>query len=119
MPGSFVTLEITTTERAPNPKTLHIVLHNAMTPETPVSCHYFWTTTRDFQVGDEAVTSFLRRVTAQAFEEDLSILALQQRSIDLAPAAPIVSTSNDAAALAARRMMDDLIAAEAASIAAE
>jgi phenylpropionate dioxygenase-like ring-hydroxylating dioxygenase large terminal subunit len=118
-PGSFVTLEIVTTERVPNPVTLRILLHNALTPETETSCHYFWSTTRDFQVDDAGVTKFLRKVTAQAFEEDLSILELQQRSIDLAPSAPTVSTSNDAAAVAARRLMDELMAAEAGALAAE
>ena len=119
MPGSFLSLEVTTTERAPDPKVMHIMLHNAMTPETAKTTHYFWATTRDFQIGDAGVTAFIHQVTQRAFEEDVAILALQQRTIDLDPSAPCVSTSNDAAAVAARRMMDELIAAESAAIAAE
>ncbi len=108
-PPSRVTLEITTTERpersgAPS-RSMHLLLHNAMTPETATSCHYFWASTRDFQVDDTTVSEFFRTVTRTAFEEDLAILALQQENLEAEPAAAMVSTGNDAAAVAARRMI--------------
>jgi phenylpropionate dioxygenase-like ring-hydroxylating dioxygenase large terminal subunit len=113
-PPGIVTLEITTTERAgAGSKAMHILLHNAMTPQTDGSCHYFWASTRDFQTDDASVSDFFRDITRRAFEEDLAILALQQASIDADPDAPMVSTPNDAAALAARRLIDEALAREA------
>ena len=118
-PSSYVVLEIRTTERAgPNSRAIRIILHNALTPETETSCHYFWSTCRDFAIEDEATTKFFLDVTTKAFEEDLHILALQQRTIDLDPSAPIVSVPSDAAAIAARRMVDELEAAARGGIAA-
>jgi len=118
-PPSTITLEITTTERAgPASKSMHILLHNAMTPETETSCHYFWATTRDFQIDNAGVTAFMHQITTKAFEEDLTILDLQQANIDAAPDLPMVSTTNDAAAVAARRMIDDVLSREQHTVAA-
>ena len=118
-PSSFVRLEIRTIEHAgPESRAIRLVLHNAMTPETETSCHYFWTTCRDFAIEDAATTQFFLEVTETAFNEDLDILALQQSTIDLDPAAPIVSVPSDAAAVAARRMVDELEAAARGGMAA-
>jgi len=118
-PGSFVVLTIHTTELAgPNSQSIRIILHNALTPETETSCHYFWSTCRDFALEDEGLTKFFLDVTTRAFDEDLHILALQQRTIDLDPSAPIVSVPSDAAAIAARRMVDELEAAVRGGMAA-
>ena len=105
-PPSRVSLEITTTERAgPGSRAMHLLLHNAMTPQTATSCHYFWASTRDFQIDDASVSDFFRTVTRTAFAEDLAILALQQANIDADPQGAMVSTGNDAAAIAARRLI--------------
>lgn len=120
IPGSFVVLHIDTIEHAgPGSRTISIVLHNALTPETETSCHYFWTTCRNFAVQDQGVTEFFHNVTKVAFTEDLEILQLQQACISLDPSAPIVSVPGDAASVAANRLMDDLLAAERATLAAE
>jgi phenylpropionate dioxygenase-like ring-hydroxylating dioxygenase large terminal subunit len=124
LPPGHVTIEVTTTERLEastmgTPKCMHILIINAMTPERAGSCHYFWATTRDFQIDDPAVTAFFHQVTMQAFTEDLGVLALQQAAIDRAPDAPIVSVPGDAGGIAARRLLDELIARENAALAAE
>ncbi len=46
------------------------------------------------------------------FREDVAILEAQQRMLDLKPDAPMIDINVDAAPLAARRMLDRMIAAE-------
>ncbi len=115
LPASHVQIDITTVERpgegaAGEPRTMHIVLLNSMTPETATSCHYFWSSTRDFAIADESITRFFHEMTVRAFEEDRVMIEAQQRIISLAPDAPTVTVAGDLGGVQARRLVNRLIA---------
>ena len=86
---------------------------NAITPETARTTHYFWAQAHDFQIDDPTVTELLFNQVHTAFLEDLRTIKAQQRNIDLDPTRPRIDFNQDAGALAARRMIEGLIAAEA------
>lgn len=88
--------------------------NHTITPETEKSCHYFWHHARNFRLDDDALSKTLAKAAETAFSEDVVILARQQRSIDTAPADwTSIDINADAGVLQARRVVDDLIAAEA------
>ncbi len=112
-PPSHITIHITWTERAAaRPRTLHVMVLNAITPETERTSHYFWVAARDFDVADADVTEFYRREVIKAFNEDKDMLEAQQASIDLAPDAATVNVHGDWGGVQARRMVERLIADE-------
>lgn len=90
---------------------LGITLHN-MVPETNGHTHYFYCSTRRFQLNNPEFTRLLKKNIQHAFEnEDKPMLEKQQRSIgnsnfrDLKP----VLLSIDAAGVQARGILDRLI----------
>jgi len=90
-------------------------LHN-MVPETAMTTHYFFCSTRRFLPDDAGFSAFLRKALTQAFEqEDKPMLEKQQARMgtaDLWSLEPIL-LSTDAPAVRARRRLDTLIAAQA------
>ena len=115
--ASHVTIDITTVERSgaaadagTQPRAMHIMLLNSITPETATTCHYFWSSTRDFAIADESITRFFHEMTVRAFDEDRVMIEAQQRIIDLDPAAPTVSVAGDLGGVQARRLVNRLIA---------
>jgi phenylpropionate dioxygenase-like ring-hydroxylating dioxygenase large terminal subunit len=121
VPPCNIILDITTTERSDREprKRMHILLLNSITPETETSSHYFWSSTRDFEVANPQITEFFQRETSRAFAEDIVILEAQQACIDLDPSAPTVDVTGDAGSIHARRLVDRLLAAERTAHAAE
>jgi phenylpropionate dioxygenase-like ring-hydroxylating dioxygenase large terminal subunit len=97
-----------------NPPTVpHHVVIQGITPETATTTHYFWATARHFAVDDEALSATMRAITSDAFDEDVVVLAAQQRSIDRSPGdRPFNAFACDAAGIAVRRVVRRLIAAE-------
>ena len=87
---------------------------NTITPETETSCHYFWAFARNYDLHEQRVTHEVREGVARIFREDEIILEAQQRAIDADPTRAFHSLSIDAGALWARRLIDGLVAAEAA-----
>ncbi|MGH7035381.1 MAG: Rieske 2Fe-2S domain-containing protein [Stellaceae bacterium] len=118
-PASNIWIDIPTRDAVPvegrnAPMQRRVMILNAITPETERSCHYFWVNARDFdQANAERSEFFLKNVTL-AFDEDKDILEAQQRSIELDEAAPQVNVQADWGGVQARRLMAELIAAEAA-----
>jgi len=49
-----------------------------ITPETPTSTHYYWTTARCFETEDPAWTEHLQTMTRTAFDQDQAIIEGQQ-----------------------------------------
>jgi vanillate O-demethylase monooxygenase subunit len=87
--------------QAPN----HVVIQG-ITPETATSTHYFWATARHFAVADAALSAKMRAITSDAFDEDVAVLAAQQRSIDDNPSdRPLNAFACDAAGIAVRRIL--------------
>jgi len=87
---------------------------NAITPETDRSVHYFWAQAHDFSPREKEVTEKLFKEIYTTFKEDWAILEAQQREIERDPDSSIIDIRVDAAANQARRMVDDLVAAETA-----
>jgi vanillate O-demethylase monooxygenase subunit len=87
-----------------------------LTPETSTTTHYFWAMTRTNRLGETDLDAKLRRIITAAFaDEDEPMIAAQQAEIgadrDLADLHPVL-LQPDAAAVAARRVLAGLIAAE-------
>ncbi len=87
---------------------------NAITPETDSSVHYFWADAHGFALDRPEVTESLFRQVRTAFDEDKAILEAQQRAFDRWGSAPRVDVNGDAGGIEARRIVDRLVAAEAA-----
>lgn len=89
-----------------------------LTPETATTTHYFWMNGRNFSTDDAALSARLKNQFARTFsEEDAPIIEAAQRNLSLEgeQAALANFTVGDAGSARARRMLDDLIAAEGAS----
>lgn len=88
------------------------VLH-MLTPESEHTTHYFWSHTRNFRHGDDALTTALRDATAQTFDEDAVILAIQQKQLEAhGGVIPRVAMRVDEAPIKTRKQREALIARE-------
>ncbi len=83
---------------------------NFITPETEASCHYFWSNACNLAPITEERTNMQFEQILRAFRQDWEVLEMQQRNRDRRPT---VDTRVDAGRIAARRVIDGLIAAEA------
>ena len=95
------------------PMQRRVMILNAITPETAKSCHYFWVNARDFDQGNAERSEFFRKTVTLAFNEDKEILEAQQKNIELDYDSPQVNVNADWGGVQARRLMDQLIKAEA------
>ncbi|GAA2113106.1 aromatic ring-hydroxylating dioxygenase subunit alpha [Kitasatospora saccharophila] len=84
----------------------------AITPSAPGKVYDFWAVSRDFAVGDEEVTAFLRDFNHTVVMQDVDALNLLQRALDTEPGPyQELSINIDTGALAARRILAALAAA--------
>ena len=114
IPPCFVSILVTTTERAPekaDPRSVNILIHHACVPETESSTHYFIVSARDFAAGPGAEEKS-RQTLVKVFDEDRDIIEAQARCIELDPASPYVSTNLDWGSVQMRRMMAQLVGEE-------
>jgi phenylpropionate dioxygenase-like ring-hydroxylating dioxygenase large terminal subunit len=86
---------------------------NTMTPETGRTCHYFWAFVRNYNLGDQRITTLIREGVSGVFGEDEVVLAAQQRAIEEHPDKEFYNLNIDGGAMWARRLIDKMIAAEA------
>jgi phenylpropionate dioxygenase-like ring-hydroxylating dioxygenase large terminal subunit len=86
---------------------------NTMTPETDTTCHYFWAFVRNYRLGDQRITTLIREGVAGVFAQDEAVLAAQQQAIDQNPDKQFYNLNIDGGAMWARRLIDQMIAAEA------
>ncbi len=101
-------------------KALRWMVLNSMTPETDRTTHYFWAVTRCFEVGNAEVSKNIEKQVYGIFHEDQAVLESQQRMIETDPLRrPLLATNIDAGNVAARRIIDRMIAAERQPQAAE
>jgi vanillate monooxygenase len=96
-----------------------IVIYDAITPETDVSCHYFWAIARDYAIDDQAMSKLAYQATSTAFHEDQHMLEAQQATIAAAPDTPQIDLVGDTGSLQARRIMERLLDEERLARAAE
>ena len=87
---------------------------NAITPETETTAWYFYGFCRNFSVGDESMNSMLSENLGGVLKEDEDALALQQERMATRPATlPDVLIAQDAGVAKARRVMAQILTAEA------
>lgn len=85
---------------------------SAPTPETERTTHYFFAFVRSFSLDDPATERVFGEDFVDVFREDVAVLEAQQRMLETRPDAPLIDINVDAAPLAARRMLDEMIASE-------
>jgi phenylpropionate dioxygenase-like ring-hydroxylating dioxygenase large terminal subunit len=88
---------------------IEVMALSAPTPETEKATHYFFGFTRNFGLNDPEQESRFCGGMVKVFNEDIPILEAQQRALEANPGAPRVDIRNDAAPLAARRMLQSMI----------
>ena len=92
-----------------------ITVLNAITPIDNVTCWYYYCFARNFAVDNVAATEDLRIGLATVLDEDSSALKHQQIGMTLRPTGEHdVLIAQDAGVAKARRLMNQLLAAEAA-----
>jgi len=89
---------------------IELMALSAPTPETERSTHYFFGFVRNFGLDDAAMEGIFSRDMVRVFNEDIPVLEAQQRTLDLKPGAPAIDIKVDAAPLAARRMLQAMLA---------
>ncbi|GAA0774092.1 aromatic ring-hydroxylating dioxygenase subunit alpha [Castellaniella ginsengisoli] len=100
-------------EADPRDKVSAIVV-DFMTPETESSHWYFWGMARHFKPDDAALTHAIREGQGRIFSQDLAVLEAQQRNQRNFPGRRLLALNIDAGGVRARRVLDELIQAEAA-----
>jgi phenylpropionate dioxygenase-like ring-hydroxylating dioxygenase large terminal subunit len=95
-------------------KRIDLMALSAPTPETGNTTHYFFGFVRNFGLHDAATDRVFDVDFLKVFKEDIPVLEAQQRMLELRPDAPKIDIANDAAPLAARRMLQSMIHDEAA-----
>ena len=97
-------------------KKIELMALSAPTPETERTTHYFFGFVRNFGLNDPAKEKIFAEGMVKVFNEDIPILEAQQRALDVNRDAPCVDIRNDAAPLAARRLLKAMIKKELPSI---
>jgi phenylpropionate dioxygenase-like ring-hydroxylating dioxygenase large terminal subunit len=88
------------------------VLHG-ITPETETTTHYFWAFSRNFRIGDEALTARVKDyITATVGQDKEGTAACEQLVSRHPPTASEIHAAVDRAAIQGRRMIQRLIDAE-------
>ena len=89
---------------------IELMALSAPTPETARSTHYFFGFVRNFGLRDPDTERICAVDMVQVFNEDFPVLEAQQRMLELQPGAPRIDIAVDAAPLAARRMLQAMMA---------
>lgn len=98
-----------------DPDAFHVKVVYAITPSTPDTTYDFWAVARDFAVGDQAVSDFLRESNHTVVMQDVTALNLLEQVIAAEPDGyQELSINIDTGALAARRMLARMAQAQPA-----
>jgi phenylpropionate dioxygenase-like ring-hydroxylating dioxygenase large terminal subunit len=87
--------------------------NHLVTPETETTCHYHFGFARNFQLDDQAMSKLLDEGTVATFLEDKVMLEAQQKNLKGGAIDGLIHIAADAAQIQARRMLDELVRAEA------
>lgn len=96
---------------------VELLSYNLITPETDQSSFYFWTHVRPFALDDAAVSDKIRAGFLEAFLEDVAVIEAVQEGRNRYPHIEPVNLAIDAGPIRARRVIDNLIAAEKMNLA--
>lgn len=87
--------------------------HHLLTPESETSTHYFWSFVRNYRQGDETLTQDLCKAVQMTFDEDKTVLEIQQRqAMALNRPLPAVAIKLDEGPIRARRVLEQRLQAE-------
>ena len=89
---------------------------NLPTPETETSTHYFYAHARHFRIDSEEWDEVYRTQFTEVFLEDERVLSAQQARKSSMPDAHEIDINSDAPNIQARKLLDELIAAEQAEM---
>jgi phenylpropionate dioxygenase-like ring-hydroxylating dioxygenase large terminal subunit len=107
-PGLCLTI-VTATPRNAAHRPLRWTVMHCLTPETSGRTRYLWATARDYALDDQSVSDTWLTTTNQIFEQDVAALNAQEQRIRALPERTELSLAADAGALAARKMMRELL----------
>jgi vanillate O-demethylase monooxygenase subunit len=85
-----------------------------ITPETETSIWYFWGMARSFRPDDAALTARIREGQGKIFAEDREMLERQQQNLLRYPERRLLMLNIDTGGVQSRRLIDRLLAQEAA-----
>jgi phenylpropionate dioxygenase-like ring-hydroxylating dioxygenase large terminal subunit len=110
MPGSGAL----TADGRPGERSQGVTLRvcHTVTPETDATCHYYWSTMRNYRLDDQALTTRLTEGTAAIFREDEHVLQAQQVAMTANPDKEFYNIDIDAGSVWMRRLIDDMVARE-------
>ena len=80
--------------------------------------HLFLVSGAQLKLRDQSLTTQLREANAKIFVEDQAVVEAQQRAINELPDHALRTLNIDAGSMRARRIIDDMIASEARTVAA-
>ncbi|WP_367849871.1 Rieske 2Fe-2S domain-containing protein [Rhodoferax sp. WC2427] len=103
---------------APDAHKASSIVVDFITPETETSIWYFWGMARHFKPEDAELTASIREGQGKIFSEDLEMLEKQQRNLLAHPQRKLLMLNIDSGGVQARKVIDRLLAAEAAQVAA-
>jgi vanillate O-demethylase monooxygenase subunit len=103
---------------APKEKKAYSIVVDFITPESETSMWYFWGMARNFRPEDRALTAQIREGQGKIFSEDLEMLERQQANLTQWPDRDLLKLNIDTGGVQARKVIDRLIAEEAAAKAA-
>jgi len=86
-----------------------------VTPESDASCHYHFGFARNFGLDDSELARLLYEGSCATFLEDKVMLEAQQKNLKGGALDGLMHIPADAAQLQARRMLDEMVRAEARS----
>jgi len=84
-------------------------LIHAITPETDSTCFYFFSAANGYRQDDPAATDQLHREIVAAFNEDLSIVAAQQDTLDHFKGRPLLDIRADGVRVQGRRLLERML----------
>jgi phenylpropionate dioxygenase-like ring-hydroxylating dioxygenase large terminal subunit len=93
---------------------MHLRHFHAISPETETSTNYFFSQARNFNIADTDLTEKTHKLMVFTFEEDKGILEPQQLRLIEQPDRPLLNLKADAGIVQARKIVQELIAAEQA-----
>jgi phenylpropionate dioxygenase-like ring-hydroxylating dioxygenase large terminal subunit len=85
---------------------------HAITPARRNSCHYFAATSRDFAIGDEAVSEIFRGAVAATLDQDVFAAVEVERLLQAGGRPAEMLFRSDATLVKGRRLLEHMIAAE-------
>ncbi len=91
----------------------HLKISYAITPSTEHSTYDFWGVSRNFAVEDAEIDEHLYKLNAEVVGQDVDALNVLERRVASDPDPFEVNIKVDRGGLAARRVLDGLVAAEA------